>query len=75
MAVLPIRHVASSNPPRFQLQRPDGRTLPEVEVPSPVSFPVEGRPTSGLVRELAWYLATRFERALPGSLLEVRILG
>ena len=56
MAVLPIRHVAGSNPPRFQLQRPDGRTLPEVEVPSPVSFPVEGRPTSGLVRELAWYL-------------------
>ncbi len=56
MAVLPIRHVAGSNPPRFQLQRPDGRTLPEVELPSPVSFPVEGRPTSGLVRELAWYL-------------------
>ncbi len=56
MAVLPIRHVAGSNPPRFQLQRPDGRTLSEVELPSPVSFPVEGRPTSGLVRELAWYL-------------------
>ena len=56
MAVLPIRHVAGSNPPRFQLQRPDGRTLPEVELPSPVGFPVEGRPTSGLVRELAWYL-------------------
>ena len=50
MAVLPIRHVAGSNPPRFQLQRPDGRTLPEVEVPSPVSFPVEGRPTSGAPR-------------------------
>jgi hypothetical protein len=31
MAVLPIRHVAGSNPPRFQLQRPDGRTLPEVD--------------------------------------------
>lgn len=56
MAVLPIRHVPGSNPPRFQLRRPDGRTLAEVEVPSPVSFPVEGRPTSGLVRELAWYL-------------------
>ncbi len=43
-------------PAPLQLQRPDGRTLAEVEVPSPVSFLVEGRPTSGLVRELAWYL-------------------
>ena len=58
MAVLPIRHVAGSNPPRFQVQRPDGRMLAEAELPSPVSFPVEGRADSNLVRELGWYLET-----------------
>jgi tetratricopeptide (TPR) repeat protein len=30
--------------------------LPEAELPSPVTFTVEGRTNSGLVRELGWYL-------------------
>jgi hypothetical protein len=57
MAVLPIRHLPGSNPARFQVQRPDGRTW-EAELPPPGKFPVENRPDSNLVRELGWYLET-----------------
>lgn len=58
MAVLAIRHVAENDPPRFQLQRIGGKETAAVEVLSPASFPVEGQATSGLVRELGWYLET-----------------
>jgi tetratricopeptide (TPR) repeat protein len=58
MAVLRVHHVAGSEPARFQLERADGKKLPEAVVPSPVGFPVEGRPHSDLVRELGWYLET-----------------
>lgn len=44
-------------PPRFQLVGVgDGKTLDAVKVPNPFEYPVEGRPHSNLMKELAWYL-------------------
>jgi hypothetical protein len=54
MNILVIRHVADSDPARFEVMRPGGKGLAKpVAVPSPLGFPVEGRPESGLLRELA----------------------
>ncbi|MEZ4529143.1 MAG: hypothetical protein R2941_24790 [Desulfobacterales bacterium] len=52
-----IRHV-SSEPDRFLLFRPrDGHSAPQpVEIRSPDTFPVEGRPNSSLTADLRWYL-------------------
>ncbi len=61
MAVIAIRHVAESNPPRFHLQGTTGKATVPAEVLPPVSFPVEGRANSSLVRELGWYLETFLE--------------
>ncbi|MGB7592465.1 MAG: hypothetical protein WBO19_14615, partial [Terriglobia bacterium] len=35
-----------------------GKTTELASPPSPVAFPVEGRPVKGLMRELQWYLET-----------------
>jgi hypothetical protein len=61
MAVLAIRHVPESNPPRFYLQGTSGKATSPAEVLPPGSFPVEGRANSSLVRELGWYLETFLE--------------
>jgi tetratricopeptide (TPR) repeat protein len=58
-ATLRIAHVAGSAPAAFQVVRLiDGKTTPQAVLPSPVGFPVEGRPNSDLLRELKWYLET-----------------
>jgi hypothetical protein len=57
MKTLIVRHVDQSDPAQFQVVRlPDGKTIGPVVVPSPVGFPVAGRPNSDLMRELRWYL-------------------
>src|SRR5271157_4735143 len=57
MNTLFIRHVESGDPPKFQAICPqDARSTETVAIPSPVGFPVEGRPNSDLMRELRWYL-------------------
>ena len=57
MSTLRVQHVAGDGEPRFQLVRvADAKTTPPVAITPPVSFPVEGRPDSDLVRELRWYL-------------------
>ncbi|MGB0069175.1 MAG: CHAT domain-containing protein, partial [Isosphaeraceae bacterium] len=56
MNTLLIRHVESGDPPKFQAICPqDARSTETVAIPSPVGFPVEGRPND-LMRELRWYL-------------------
>jgi hypothetical protein len=57
MKTLIVRHVDQSDPAQFQVVRlSDGKTVGPVVVPSPVGFPVVGRPNSDLMRELGWYL-------------------
>src|SRR5947209_2653546 len=57
MKTLIIRHVDTGDPPKFQAIFPeDGRGTDTVHIPSPIGFPVEGRPNSDLMRELRWYL-------------------
>ncbi|MGK3986910.1 tetratricopeptide repeat protein [Sorangium sp. So ce136] len=56
MATLYVRHIAASDPPRFEVARPAGRAAPPVAVVPPAGFPVEGRPESDLLGELRWYL-------------------
>jgi tetratricopeptide (TPR) repeat protein len=54
---LVVRHLPDTDPPQFQVQRlPDGKTGPPAVLPSPLGFPVAGRPDSHLLRELQWYL-------------------
>ena len=66
MATLTIRHVADTDPAQFQVVRlPDGKAADPAEVPSPVDFPVEGRPDSGLLRELRWYLEDFLDYPFP----------
>ncbi len=56
MRTLVIQHVAT-DPDRFEVVRlSDGKRTRAVEIPSPDSFPVEGRPHSNLSKELRWYL-------------------
>jgi tetratricopeptide (TPR) repeat protein len=56
MHTLIIHHTGSS-PDRFELQRAsDSKRIQSVEIPSPDSFPVQGRPDSNLSKELRWYL-------------------
>ena len=43
----------------------DGRSTDTVAIPSPVGFPVEGRPHSDLMRELRWYLETFLDYPFP----------
>jgi tetratricopeptide (TPR) repeat protein len=57
MHTLVIRHAATSDPPRFIVERlGDGRAGPETLVPAPDSVPVEGRPNDTLSGQLRWYL-------------------
>jgi hypothetical protein len=58
-STLTIRHLPGSDPAAFQVTRlSDGKTTEPASPPSPVGFPVEGRPSSDLTRELQWYLET-----------------
>ena len=65
MNTLIVRHVAKSEPAAFQVARLDGKSTDPVAVPSPVGFPVEGRPQSDLVRELRWYLEDFLDYPFP----------
>ena len=66
MSTLTIRHVGDSDPPQFQVLRPDLKSTKDpATVKSPVGFPVEGRPDSDLIRELRWYLETFLEYPFP----------
>jgi hypothetical protein len=63
---LVIRHIPESDPASFQVMRlRDGKTTEPVSPPSPHGFPVEGRPSSDLVRELQWYLETFLDYPFP----------
>jgi tetratricopeptide (TPR) repeat protein len=56
-ATLRIAHIPGSIPASFQVVRiKDGKTTPPAAPPSPLGFPVVGRPNSDLLRELQWYL-------------------
>jgi tetratricopeptide (TPR) repeat protein len=56
-SVLAIEHIEQSVPAQFKVTRlPDGKSASPVAIASPYEFPVEGRPTSNLMRELRWYL-------------------
>jgi hypothetical protein len=61
MQALFITHVESTDPAQFQVERTGGRRSAPTVVPSPVGFPVEGRPGSDLLRELRWYLESFLE--------------
>ena len=66
MNTLLIRHVESGDPPKFQAICPqDARSTETVAIPSPVGFPVEGRPNSDLMRELRWYLEAFLDYPFP----------
>src|SRR5262245_45685793 len=57
LQTLVIRHLADGPPARFQVVRlGDAKSTPGIVVPSPVGYPVAGRPDSDLSRELRWYL-------------------
>ena len=62
---LVIRHMPDSDPPEFQVAREDQKTSEPAQVVSPFGFPVEGRPKSGLMRELRWYLEDFLEYPFP----------
>jgi hypothetical protein len=61
-----IRHLPGSSPAAFQVTRlSDGKTAEPAFPPSPVGFPVEGRPNSDLVHELQWYLESFLDYPFP----------
>ncbi len=73
MNTLLIRHVESGAPPKFQAICPqDARSTETVAIPSPVGFPVEGRPNSDLMRELRWYLEGFLDYPFPPETERVR---
>ena len=53
-----IQHIDESDPPSFNVIRgSDNKKLGgPYDVPSPIGYPVEGRPNSELMQELRWYL-------------------
>ena len=55
---LVIRHFQDTDPPQFEVERlsDDPKRTKPTTVPSPVGFPVAGRPKSDLLQELRWYL-------------------
>ncbi len=58
MNTLIIRHTGGpDDSPTFHVERlKDGKRTKSAAITPPVGFPVDGRPDSGLVRELRWYL-------------------
>ena len=57
MSKLIIQHITNTDPAQFQVVRAtDAKSAPPTLIPSPVDFPVEGRPLSDLRTELTWYL-------------------
>jgi hypothetical protein len=67
LTTLIIRHLPSTDPPQFQVQRlSDGKTTSPVAVPSPAHFHVKGRPDNcHLTPELRWYLETFLDYPFP----------
>src|SRR5438105_3007516 len=64
MANLIVKHVPAEAP-TFSVLLEDGTGSEPVQVPSPVGFPVEGRPNSDLLRELRWYLEDFLDYPFP----------
>jgi len=60
-----VRHIPDHSAWRFEVLRDGGRGVAPVEVVSPIGFPVSGRPSSDLIRELAWYLETFLDYPFP----------
>ena len=61
-----VRHLPGTDPVSFQVVRlRDGKMSQPAIVPSPFGFPVEGRPNSGLMHELQWYLETFLDYPFP----------
>ena len=65
MNTLVIRHIPGFDPPKFQVAREDQKSSKPARVVSPFGFPVEGRPGSGLMSELRWYLEDFLEYPFP----------
>ena len=69
MNTLIIRHIAKSKPSQFEVLRGgDMKGTGPVVVPSPIGFTVKGRPDSGLMQELRWYLEDFLEEPDEGNL-------
>jgi len=74
-----LRHVKGSEPTSFLVVRQsDGAASEPCAVPSPVGYPVEGRPNSDLLQDLRWYLEQFLElptdpyRELAGRIVAAR---
>lgn len=66
MSTLIIRHVETSDPPRFQVVRlKDGKTTPPAAIVSPAGTPVKDLPNSNLSVELRWYLEEFLDYPFP----------
>ena len=75
--MLVVQHLGSNGDNhRFQVLRAgDTKRGAEVTLPSPESFPVEGRPESNLAEDLSWYLEEFLEYPKPpNDQLAARIL-
>ena len=79
MNTLILRHVKQSAPTSFLVVRQsDGAASEPCMVPSPVGYPVEGRPNSDLLKDLRWYLEAFLElptdpyRELAGRVVAAR---
>ncbi len=66
MSALIIRHVEASDPPQFQVIRPEPfKATTPVAIVSPASTPVKDLPNSNLSAELRWYLEDFLDYPFP----------
>lgn len=66
MPTLVIRHVETSDPPQFQVIRPEPfKATPPVAIGSPAGTPVKDLPNSNLSVELRWYLEEFLDYPFP----------
>ncbi|MEH6876359.1 MAG: tetratricopeptide repeat protein, partial [Candidatus Competibacter sp.] len=66
MPALIIRHVEASDPPQFQVIRPEPfKATTPVAIVSPASTPVKDLPNSNLSAELCWYLEEFLDYPFP----------
>ena len=66
MNTLVVYHTGGAETPTFEVHRlADGKRADAVAVLSPVGFPVEDMPNSGLMRELRWYLEQFLDYPFP----------
>ncbi|QDV35081.1 tetratricopeptide repeat protein [Tautonia plasticadhaerens] len=66
MSTLIVRDVSEGDGHRFQVIRDrDFKATNSASIPSPIGFPVEGRPNSELMRDLRWYLERFLDYPFP----------